>query len=419
MAGLDLFTLHMKKLIPVFALVLLSVGFTASAFAQDATATNTPPAFNPHWSFNGQFFADYYNMLSGDSVSGKGYDGPTGKSYYEPNNHTPNGATDNQKYYQAFDMRRVQFGANYYYSKDITAKVLMEHESAYAGGDVLGDNKSGFYVKEASLTFGNWIPMANVIFGQQGMNMFSVDEGLWGFRGVEKSILDMRGASETGSNDLGIQVQGNFDKDQTFGYSVSIVNYDNSSKVEDLKNKVIAGQLTGKFLDKHLVLDITGDYVGLGTAASISDSDYANGKTTATNVDQSASLIKGALAYDSKPITIGVVYAMHTLAGQSKSVAGNNAQQTGLSIFAHGQIIEKSLNAFARYDMWDPDKNANDNLAGRKENFITAGLDWIPESVANVHVDPNIEINSFSDKDHLGRDYASITALRLTFWAKF
>ncbi len=404
----------MKRFIPVFAIVLLSAGFTVRAFAQsDSTA------FKPHWSFNGQFFADYYNMLGADTVSGKGYDGPRGKNYYEPNSNTPNGNLDNTKYYQAFDMRRVQFGANYYYSKDITAKVLMEHESAYAGGDVLGDNKSGFYVKEASLTFGNWIPMANVIFGQQAMNMFSVDEGLWGFRGVEKSILDLRGGTETGSNDLGIQVQGNFDKDKAFGYSVSLVNYDNSSKVEDLKNKVIAGQLTGKFMDKHIVLDITGDYVSLGTAPGISDSDFANGKTSATNIDQSNSLLKAALAYDSKPITVGVVYAMHNLNGQSKAKAGADVQQTGLSIFAHGQIIEKTLNAFARYDMWDPDKNANDNILGRKESFIIAGLDWVPEADANVHVDPNIEINSFTDKDHLGRSYESISALRLTFWAKF
>ncbi len=411
----------MKKLLPVLALAVLSVGFLGTASAQ----TDQQPEFKPHWSFNGQFFADYYNMLSADTVSGSGYNGPTGKFYYEPSNKTgaagATGNTDNTKSYQAFDMRRVQFGANYYYSKDITAKVLIEHESAYSNGDVLSDGKSGFYAKEASLTFGGWIPMANVIFGQQAMNMFSADEGLWGFRGDEKSILDMRGATETGSNDLGVQVQGNFDKEKDFGYSVSLVNFNNSSKVETIKDKVIAGQLTGKFLDQHLVLDITGDYVQLPyTTSTITDSDFANGKTTVgPGIGQSNSLLKGALAYTSSPFTVGIVYAMHNLNGQSKAKAGADVQATALSIFAHAQIIEKALNIFARYDMWDPDKNANDNILGRKENFITAGLDWIPESDANVHIDPNLEINSFSDKDHLGLDYAAITVLRLSLWAKF
>lgn len=390
----------MKKLLPVLTLTLLTAGFTASAFAQVDTV------FRPHWSFNGQIFADYYYMLSADTA-------PSGtkKFYYEPNANTPNKVTDNSKNYQAFDMRRVQFGANYYYSSDITAKVLLEHENAYVGQDVLGDNKSGFYVKEASITFGGWIPMGNVIFGQQAMNVFSVDEGLWGYRGIEKSILDFRGMTETGSNDLGIQAVGNFDKDKDFGYAIAIVNNDNSSKVEDFRDKVLAGDLNAKFLDKHIVLDVSGDVAGQPTATSGLDSGYS----------ESNSLWKVAAAYTSKQITIGVVYANHTLGAQSATVAGEDAVQSGLSIFAHGQIVENALNAFARYDMFDPNTKENDNKLGRKEAFITAGLDWIPQDDANVHIDPNVEINSFSNHSGVSSPsgYESATVLRLTLWAKF
>ena len=390
---------HMKKLIPVFALVLLlSAGFTASASAQSDTS-----AFKPHWSFNGQFFADYYYMLSADTA------GPAGKSYYEPNKNT-GGAVANTKNWQAFDMRRVQFGANYYYSKDITAKVLLEHENASTNQDVEQNSKSSVYVKEASLTFGGWIPMGNVIFGQQAMNLFSVDEGLWGFRGEEKSILDFRGMTETGSNDLGIQATGNLDAGKDFGYAVAIVNSNNSSKIENFRDKVLAGDVNAKFLDKHIVLDVSGDVAGAATATSGLDSGYS----------ESNSLWKVAAAYTSAPITVGVVYANHTLGAQSKSVAGQNLVQSGLSIFAHGQIIPKALNAFARYDMFDPDTKAStDDKAGRKETFMTFGLDWIPQADANVHVDPNIEINSFKDKSSAGVNYEPITVVRLTLWAKF
>jgi hypothetical protein len=411
------FILLMKKLIPVFAFVLLlSSYFSSPSFAQNEDST-----FKPHWSFNGQIFADYYNMLSADTASGKGYSGPRGKFYYEPNSNTPNGAMDNTKFYQAFDMRRVQLGANYYFSKNITAKVLLEHESAYTNGDAegngttVGDAKSSVYVKEASLTFSNWIPMANVIFGQQAMNVFSVDEGLWGCRSVEKSILDLRGSTETGSNDLGIQAVGNFDDGKNFGYSLAIVNSDNSSKVEDIKDKVIALDLNAKLLDKHLVLDVSGDDGGQPSATETVGTD------TLKNVSLNNSLWKAAAAYTSSAFTVGVVYANHMLGGQSKSVAGNDAVQSGLSVFAHATIIDKALLAFARYDMYDPDTKANDNSSGRKENTIIAGLDWIPDgtNAPNVHVDPNIEIDSFKDKGSQMLNYEPITVLRLTFFAKF
>ena len=393
----------MKKLLPVLALAVAIGISTGSALAQ--TPSTPPPAFTPHWSFNGQLFADYYYMMSADTA------GPAGKFYYEPNAKTPNGATDNTKNYQAFDMRRVQFGANFYYSPTIVAKVLLEHESAFTNGDVLADSKSGFYVKEASVAFGGWIPMGSVIFGQQAMNLFSVDEGLWGYRGVEKSILDFRGMTETGSNDLGIQAVGNFDAGKDFGYALAIANSDNSSKVEDFRDKVLAADLNAKFMDKHIVLDVSGDVAGAGTATSGLDSTYS----------QSNSLWKVAAAYTSTPITIGIVYANHTLGAQSKTVAGEDVVQSGLSIFAHGEIIPKALGAFARYDMYDPNTKENDNKLGRKESFISAGLDWIPEADANVHVDPNIEINSFSNHSGVSSPsgYEAITVARVTLWAKF
>lgn len=414
----------MKKLLSFFALSLLVGTFAAStAHAQDTT-------FKPHWSFSGQFFADYYNMLSADTASSK-YSGPKGKFYYEPNANTPSngpigsGAIDNQKFYQAFDMRRVQLGANYYFSKDITAKVLLEHESAYVGGDVEGNNKSSVYVKEASLTFSNWIPMGNVIFGQQAMNVFSVDEGLWGYRGIEKSILDLRGSTETGSNDLGIQAMGSIDNDKNFNYAVAIVNSDNSSKVEDIKDKVIAFDLNAKLMDKHIVIDVAGDDGGMPAASSVTDVSFPTNNTPdtthASNVSLNNSLWKIAAAYTSSPFTVGVVYANHTLSGQSKSIAGNDAVQTALSAFAHATLIDKTLRIFARYDMFDPDKNASDNSSGRKESTIIAGLDWLPggADAPNVHVDPNVEIDSFKDKGPQNLDFEGITVLRLTFFAKF
>src|SRR5581483_510111 len=150
------------------------------------------------------------------------------------------------------------------------------------------------------------------------------------------------------------------------GYALAIVNSDNSSKIEDFKDKVIAFDLNAKLMDKHIVIDVSGDDGGLPTASSITDVSFPNNNTPdttkATNVSESNSLWKVAAAYTSSqrefdsetfvafesnslwkvaaaytssPFTVGVVYANHTLGGQSKSVAGNDAVQTDLSIFAH------------------------------------------------------------------------------------
>lgn len=401
------FILLMKKLIPVFALVLLlSTGFTVSASAQSDST------FKPHWAISGQLFADYYYVMAADTFAGK-----KGGTYYEPNSNIS--STANTRYYQAFDLRRVQFGANYWFTPNIVSKFLLEHESGAAtGGDVLGDAKRGMYVKEASITFVNAVPMANLIFGQQATNVFSVDEGLMGYRNLEKSILDQRGMSEAGSNDLGIQLAGSFDNDKNFGYS-ALVSNGSGAKDETDKYKAFTGEVFAKFMDKHIVVDLSGDYMDMATASVI-----IIGKDTAheaKSVAESKSLLKIAAAYTSDPITVGVVYAMHTLKGQSGTTAGADAEQTGLSIFARGQIIPKQLNFFARYDIFDPDsKESTDNALGRKENFLIAGIDWVPDAAAqNVHVMPNLWMDMFKDKSSAGASYETIVVPRLTFSYKF
>jgi hypothetical protein len=397
----------MKKLAIFLVSFIISSLALSSVHAQDKPAE---PPFHPYGVVSGQLFADYYYIMSADTTK------LGGKGYYEPNANIS--ASANTRYYQAFDLRRAQLGYTYWFSKDITGKVLLEHENgAAANGDVMLDAKRGLYLKEANVAFGNAIPMGTVIFGQQATNVFSVDEGLLGYRSIEKSIVDRDGMSEAGSNDLGIQLVGNIDNDKNFGYSAMISN-GNGAKDETDKYKAFTGEINAKFMDKHIVLDVAGDYM-----------DKANipvviiGKDTAheaINVTQSNSLIKIAAAYTSSQITVGVVYAMHNLNGQSKSVAGNDAVQTGLSIFAHGTIIEKQLRAFARFDMFDPDKNASDNSSGRKETFFTAGLDWMPDATAqNVHVEPNVWINTFKDKSSANLSYEGIVVPRLTFAYKF
>jgi hypothetical protein len=123
--------------------------------------------------------------------------------------------------------------------------------------------------------------------------------------------------------------------------------------------------------------------------------------------------IKGMAGVILEPVTIGLSFAMQN---QSKLGAkGADVSPNGLSAFARGAIMEKTLAWFARFDMYNPDSK-NDTI-GYKENFITAGLDWQPEK--DVHVMPNIWVNTWSDKSAAATKRDADIVGRLTFFYKF
>jgi hypothetical protein len=155
--------------------------------------------------------------------------------------------------------------------------------------------------------------------------------------------------------------------------------------------------------------------------------------------------MKGFVAYQSDPITVGVAvfqqtateFAFRTLKSDTtgKTKDTTDAKPFGISVFAHAPIIKNKLGVFARWDSFDPDKDystsytyttSHSGVYGHvKEQFITAGFDWTPS--ANIHIMPNIWWNGYKDNavDAKGNaltgkvksDYDMAT--RLTFFWKF
>jgi hypothetical protein len=427
--------LPMKKFISFFALSLLLGGAAASSYAQDST-------FHPSGKFSMQFFSDYDYVLSADTAgSGPKTKIPAGKTYYAPIDPANANGQGNiwQKFYQAFDIRRVYLGYDYQMSKDVSAQLLLSHENGTlvnnatllntgttatydsvkktvtivpgktstlptsSSGDIVLDGNRGLYLKAANVQFKNWIPMSTVIFGQQGTAVFGVAEALWGYRSIEKTIMDMRGIAQ--SNDLGIQARGNIDNDKNYGYSLMISN-GNGAKQENDKFKKVAIDLNGAFMDKHIWVDAYYDVMGL--------SDTSNQST-----------IHVALGYTSDMVSVGGEWFTQTKAHASSITTGNDATPTGFSVFARASIINKQLMVFARYDSFDPDSKpdastlATSNAVDWKESFITAGLDWQPDMSVNAHVMPNIWMDTYKDKSSAAMDRQGITVGRMTFAYKF
>lgn len=400
----------MKKILSIFALAL-SFGFlTGKAQAQDNTTliksmtktdspidTSTTP-FVPNGKVNFQVIADYFYKSGGDSNK---INQPYAGQSVAPGFYQLTPKTD-----QAFMARRLYFGYDYNFTRNFTGQVLLADEPAeeYStlnlasanAGPINADGTNGVYVKMANVQWKNFLPYAKLTFGQQAPPTFvPFTEYLWAYRSIEKTIMDMRSIGS--STDFGIQMSGKFDASGDYGYSAMIG--DGSNKKPDFSQyKKYYASLNGLFLDHHLAAEAYFDYM------PTSDSTHF----------MTLKFFAAAL-FD--PCSIGLEYvtqpAVAAVANASKVVSATDQDPSGLSIWARGQIIGKTLGYFARYDMWNPDSKYTQ--AYYQEGFITAGLDWQPE--ANLHIEPNIWMTNYSAQNGAATRNGDFVE-RLTFFTK-
>jgi hypothetical protein len=146
-------------------------------------------------------------------------------------------------------------------------------------------------------------------------------------------------------------------------------------------------------------------------------SDFEPFSKLPDDVERNKITLRGFAGYQTERFTIGADIVQQT----QKNFGGKdiNIVPFGISVYAWGNILkgkaktgENMLNAFARFDMFDPDME-NDTL-GYKENFFTAGLDFMP--FKDVHFMPNVWMNMYKDKSPADVKRDSDIALRMTFF---
>lgn len=284
----------------------------------------------------------------------------------------------------AFAIRRMYLGYDYAVSPRFSTSVLLE------GGDAFltarGDRT--VTIKALNLKWKGIYPGADLMVGQMSTLAFSyISERVWNYRSIEKTIVDQRGLRS--SSDLGIAILGSLDSLNRFGYNLMIGN-GTATRPEELteagKHKIYSADVYGYFLDRKIVLDIYGDL------------------QTGLN-ERNVTTLKGFGAYQSDAFAFGVEVV--TQVHNNVKSDGSNATPFGISLFARGQLIKDKISAFARYDSFDPDSDYRDVDAltifnpsamfrHYDEQFFVAGLDITPHR--NVHIMPNIWINSYSPK---------------------
>jgi hypothetical protein len=362
---------------------------------------------------------------AGTPNTGKLWGYAFGDYYYKSHTDTLNRGSGNQytgtpKNRNAFQFRRIYLGYNYNISRKFSAELLLEAANGATSGEALTDNKLAFYIKLANVRWKDIWKGTDLVVGQVSTPGFSMSsEPIWGFRSVEKTVIDLRG---TPSYDLGVALQGKFDpKSQNFGYDLMVAN-GTGAKPEGDNYKWFYGDIWGKFLDKKLYVNLYADYNRMAPVA---------GKLHAR------SMIKGFVAYTIPKFTIGVEAYSNRL--QNDNLATNistsnvdvlTVKAKGISLFAHGNIVKDKLNLFARFDAFNPDNKINNSLYNKyvgntggyndpstKEQFITAGLDFTPNK--NVHFMPNIWYNNYINQGFAQKYNSNDLVYRLTFYYVF
>ncbi len=370
----------------------LLITFSLTAGAQDAPKEE----FKPSGKVWGYAFFDYFMKMHADSLG-------RGKTQYAglPNNTN------------TFDFRRVYLGYDYNISEKFSTELILSYE-----GQVLSDNTRSIFLKSANLRWKKVFPGTDLIIGQSATPAFSnTIEKFWGYRSIEKTILDMRGA--VASNDLGIAIQTKFiSNDKTEVGLHLMVGNGTAQKIETDRFKRVYGGLYALLLNKKMLVEFYGDY----------------NRDQLDPFHKSRMTMKGAIAYTSDRITAGIEvfnqaqenYIVNADSLTAAKRDTGNGSAFGACVFLRGTIIKDKLAVFARYDMYNPDSGFNADkyyFAGSSpntESFLVAGVDYTP--VKNVHLMPNIWYNSYSNRSKnvsgLKKADNDLVA-RFTFWYIF
>lgn len=260
------------------------------------------------------------------------------------------------------------------------------------------DGKIGLFVKDAYLRWKN-VLSNDVYLGIQGTPAFEASEGMWGYRSLEKTIMDLRGI--VGSRDFGLGVRGSVDAEGTVSYWFLFGNGSGNRPENDklkryyanVRVRLQAVELT-VYADYNPRADITNPY-------------------TSTRVGNSTLTTAGFIGLQPAPkIRIGVEGFLQTTPnGFNSGTALRTRNAIGVSGFLRWAIADE-LEFVGRYDHFDP--NTHSSSAGDSRGYILAGLSWA--KIPNVQIIPNIQVETFEQSGGQSFD-PSVTGRVTVSWS--
>ncbi len=341
---------------------------------------------------NGVFFGDYY---------------------YNADSHS-----EDMESLNAFSIRRIYFTFENNLTENIKTRFRLESEH----GEYGNSTKINPFVKHAYLEWSNLIPNHKLYLGIAETNAFKNAEELWGYRSIEKTVMDLNKISS--SADMGIALKG--DLSPKLHHWLTLMNGPGYGSAEVDKYKKVSYALWAT-PGSGLILEGYADYEKQDPDNTTFKyaRDYSGSKGYYT--------VKGFAGYSGLHYTIGLEWFRRTNqeSGITNVTVTDDAVTTsvkadvvksGYSVFGSWITPVQKLKVFGRYDFFDP--NTEDDVATSFSNgllktgkddetgLVIAGLDYIP--VGNLHFMPNILYKTYAKP---GMD-ADLT-VRLTLYYKF
>ncbi len=383
----------MKRMIGVFV-VLSAIGFSV-ALGQGK--------------FSGYMIGDYYYNIARD-----------GNFNSFSSTTASNGAAPGTTSMQAFQFRRIYFAYSDDISEQFTTMFRLEADQGAlpgATGDVLTSGKMSVFVKDAFLKWKGVFSGSDLIFGIQPTPAYDISEAAWGYRSLEKTIMDLRGIVP--SRDLGVALRGKITDDGMLNYWIMFANGSGNNPETD-KPKRYYANIQIKPVE-NLQATLYADYKDVPDIANA----YASGK----HLDNHALTTALFVGYtEPSQYNFGVeAFLQSANNGLKDTVAKSYDTKStlGFTIFGSYNFIPE-LALVLRYDNYNPstdDKGkdllyvtasaANGNLS---RNYFIAGLDWKVDK--RVSIIPNLLYETYEAPKSGTAPDASVTA-RVTFYYVF
>lgn len=279
-------------------------------------------------------------------------------------------------------IRRIYFQVDNDLSIRVATRFRLEADSR----ELTSGGKIGVFVKAAYVQVKDLVPRSGLIIGMTNTPTFENSEEFWGYRSVEKTIVDFRGLAS--SSDLGVNLKGFVDDGHRIGYS-AMIGDGTGQRPEDNRYKRL-----------YFTLPIR-------PAEDLRIEPYVDYEDAAGNADRV--LYKLFVGYELRRMALGAELVDRV----NHVTTGRNREPFGISVFARAKASDQ-LAAFARYDRWQPDTRAADRV---DSDLYIAGLDWEP--FKDVHFMPNVEATGYRARGTAVAPPHHDLQARLTFYYRF
>jgi hypothetical protein len=341
--------------------------------------------------FSGLMFGDYYYNVARDGKYGTGL---------FANSTTPAsaGAAAGNTAMQAFQIRRIYLT----YDNDLTDQFTFRFRVEDDQSAIFGNGKLGDFIKDAYLKWKNVFSGSDLIFGIQPTSAYDISEAAWGYRPLEKVIMDVRGI--VSSRDNGIALRGKLTGDGMLNYWVMIANQSANGVAANKYKRYSALVQVKPIANFQATVNI--DFQARPNHLGV------HGDSLSNNI-----LVPSLFLGYAQPsqYSFGIEGFLKSQSNQYKPAGGSLGSQSGMGISVWGSYnIESELAVVLRYDNYDP--NTDSNSKGDAQNYIIAGLDW--KVAKNVSIMPNLLYETYEAPSGATTPDASITA-RVTFSCVF